>query len=275
MSIYKDFAYYYDLFMDDIPYDEWSKYIQSLLVMNGLNEGVVCELGCGTGEITMRLKKAGYDMIGIDISEDMLMQARDKMYEALDDEIDEDSEDFEAQLEANQIIYLKQDMRDFELYGTVDAFVCVCDSLNYITEYDDLVEVFKKVNNYLEKDGLFVFDMKTEYFYKNVLGNNHFKQEREEGVLVWDNSYDEQTHENVYDITIDIYGEDNMYDELKEHHIQKSYSIDQIVAALAKAGLKLEGVYNAFTLDKPAEESERVYFVAREGFQPNKTYINE
>lgn len=257
MSIYKDFAYYYDMFMDDIPYDEWVNYIHSLLKEGGINEGIICELGCGTGEVTRRLRKLDYDMIGIDVSEDMLMQARDKMY-------DDDCYD---------IIYTKQDMRYFELYGTVAAFVCVCDSINYIPSLEEVVQVFKNVNNYLDKDGLFIMDMKTEYLYKEKLGDNYFKQERQEGVLIWDNHYNQETKENVYDITINAYNEDDTYDELKEHHVQHYYSIEEITKALNEAGLELVGVYDAFTKNPPTETSERVYFVAKEGYQEGKTYI--
>lgn len=272
MGIYKDFAYYYDLFMDDIPYDEWADYIHLLLKNNGVNDGIVCELGCGTGEITGRLHKLGYDMIGIDNSEEMLMQAGDKMY---DDSDYSEEGDFDGEYEElnNNIIYLLQDMRSFELYGTAAAFISVCDSINYITEYEELVNVFKNVNNYLDRNGVFIFDLKTEYFYKNILSNNHYRQEREEGVLIWDNTYDEERHENAYDITIDVYGDDDTYYEIKEHHVQKCYTIDEIIKAIEEAGMKLTAVYDAFTQNKPRDDSERIYFVAREGYQPGKTYL--
>lgn len=257
MSIYKDFAYYYDLFMNDIPYDKWTEYIHSLLKEEGIKEGIICELGCGTGEVTRRLRKLGYDMIGIDLSEDMLMQARDKMY-------DDDCYD---------IIYTKQDMRYFELYGTVAAFVCVCDSINYIQSYEELVQVFKNVNNYLDKDGLFIMDMKTEYLYKEKLGDNYFKQDSPEAELIWENHYKADTKENVYDIIINAYNDDDSYDELKEHHVQHCYSTTEITRAMEEAGLKLKAVYNAFTKDAPNDMSERVYFIANEGFQEGKTYL--
>lgn len=258
MEAYSDFAYCYDLFMDDIPYDDWAEYITGLLKKRGIEDGLVCELGCGTGEITMRLKACGYDMIGVDLSEDMLMVARDKMYE-------EDMSD---------ILYLHQDMRDFELYGTVRAFVSVCDSMNYILTEEDLLKVFKNVNNYLDKDGLFIFDMKTAHFYKNSYGNKTFSQEREEGVLVWENHYDEEKQLNSYDLTIDVFdSEENVYDEIKEHHVQRAYDLEVVKNLLEQAGLKFEVAYDAFT-DKPVSEtSNRIYVIAREGFQAEKKYI--
>ena len=117
MDAYTGFAEVYDRCMDNIPYDEWAQNIRDLLHKHGIKDGIVCELGCGTGEMTERLSKAGYDMIGIDSSEDMLMEAREKLYER-------NSED------GPDILYLQQDMREFELYGTAAAFVSVWDSMN-------------------------------------------------------------------------------------------------------------------------------------------------
>ena len=155
MEAYTGFAQVYDEFMDNIPYKEWNKYLLELLKENGLSEGILLDLGCGTGSITELLAKAGFDMIGIDNSEDMLEIAREK---AMDEELD--------------ILYLLQDMREFELFGTVAGVVSICDSMNYITSEEDLLKVFKLVNNYLDPKGLFIFDMNTPYKYhlnKHVL----------------------------------------------------------------------------------------------------------
>ncbi|MGN0165070.1 MAG: class I SAM-dependent DNA methyltransferase [Lachnospiraceae bacterium] len=260
MEAYSDFAYVYDLFMDDIPYDEWTEYITSLLKEYDVNSGLVCELGCGTGEITMRLRQAGYDMIGLDSSEDMLMVARDKLAE-------EDMED---------ILYTHQDMRDFELFGTVKAFVSVCDSINYIINEDDLLKVFHNVNNYLDKDGLFIFDLKTDYFYKTECGDRTFSQEREEGVLTWKNHYDEKNCINSYDVIIDVFDmEDDVYDEIEEHHVQKAYDLNRIVELLDKSGLRFCAAYDAFSHEPVNEKTKRVYIIAKEGFQSGKQYYNE
>ena len=138
MAVYLGFAEVYDKFMDNVPYDEWTDYLTGLLKEYGVEGGLVAELGCGTGNVTGRLKAAGYDMIGIDNSPEMLQIAAEK-----------DSD----------ILYLCQDMREIELYGTVSAFVCICDGMNYILEKADLVKVFKLVNNYLDTNGIFIFDM--------------------------------------------------------------------------------------------------------------------
>ena len=141
MEAYTSFARVYDTFMDNIPYEEWCEYLTGLMREYGVRDGLVLDLGCGTGNMTELLAKAGYDMIGADNAEEMLeiaMEKRDKS--------------------GYDILYLLQDMREFELYGTVRAVISVCDSVNYITEPEELQEVFRLVNNYLDPKGVFVFD---------------------------------------------------------------------------------------------------------------------
>ena len=137
MEAYTGFAEVYDTFMDNVPYEEWSQYLIEILKEYGVRNGLVADLGCGTGAITERLAKHGYDMIGIDNSEEMLSIAREKL------------SDYEESDHRRGILYLLQDMREMELYGTVDAVVSICDSMNYITEEEDLLQVFRLVNNYL------------------------------------------------------------------------------------------------------------------------------
>ena len=149
MEAYTGFAEVYDIFMDNVPYKEWSEYLISLLKEYGVSDGLVCELGCGTGKMTELLSMAGYDMIGIDSSSEMLSIA------------------MRSRESDNDILYLCQDMREMELYGTVKAVVSVCDSMNYLLEEDDLLTTFQLVNNYLDPGGVFIFDMNTEYKYRD------------------------------------------------------------------------------------------------------------
>ena len=160
MEAYTSFAQVYDLFMDNVPYEEWCAYIAGILRDYGIEDGLVLELGCGTGSLTRALSGAGYDMIGVDNSEDMLEIAMDK------------------QQEGEDILYLLQDMREFELYGTVRAVVSICDSMNYILTYEDLVQVLRLVNNYLDPGGILIFDMNTLYKYEEILGENTFAENR-------------------------------------------------------------------------------------------------
>ena len=161
MEAYSDFARVYDIFMDNVEYEKWAEYLIGSLKEYGIEDGIVLELGCGTGVMTELLAESGYDMIGVDNSEEMLGEAMEKRAES-----------------GHEILYLEQDMREFELYGTVRAIVSVCDCMNYITEEEDLLTVFKLVNNYLDPDGIFIFDMNTPYKYREMLGNTTIAENR-------------------------------------------------------------------------------------------------
>ena len=247
MSMYESFASVYDTFMDNVPYEEWSVYLKELLRREGIEDGLVLELGCGTGSMTELLAKSGYDMIGVDNSGDMLEIAMEKKAES-----------------GSDILYLLQDMREFELYGTVRAVVSVCDSMNYITEEEDLLEVFRLVNNYLDPEGIFIFDLNTIYKYQEVLGDTTIAENREESSFIWENSYYEEDQINEYDLTLFIRQEDGLFRKYEETHYQRAYDLETVKELLREAGMKLEAVYDAFTFKAPTEESERVYFVARE-----------
>ena len=205
MEAYTSFAAVYDTFMDNIPYEEWEKYLKSLLYEYGVREGLVLELGCGTGNMTEILAQSGYDMIGVDNAEEMLEIAIEKrMKSGLD------------------ILYLQQDMREFELYGTVKAIVSVCDSVNYILEEEELEEVFRLVNNYLDPGGVFIFDFNTVYKYREILGDQTIAENREECSFIWDNYYYEEERINEYELSLFIReGDSELYRKYQETHCQK------------------------------------------------------
>lgn len=245
---YRSFAQVYDLFMDNVPYAKWADYVQSLLQEYGIDDGLVLELGCGTGSITEELASKGYDMIGIDNSMDMLEIAMKKRVES-----------------GHDILYLLQDMREFELYGTVRAIISICDSINYITDEEDLLEVFRLVNNYLDPGGMFIFDMNTLYKYREILGENTIAENQDDGSFIWDNFFDEKSGINEYDLTIFIpEGEDGLYRKYEETHYQKGYELETVKTLLEEAGLKFVAAYDAFTKDDPREDSERIYIIVQE-----------
>lgn len=246
MDSYTGFAEFYDLFMDNIPYKEWSEYLISLLNEYGINDGLVLDMGCGTGNITELLASSGYDMIGIDNSEDMLAAAMDKRYDS-----------------GLDILYLLQDMREFELYGTVAAAVSICDSMNYILEYNELVDVFKLVNNYLDPKGIFIFDLNTITKYENM-GDTVIAENREEGSFIWENSYFSDKRLNQYDLTIFARDEDKRYTKYEETHIQRGYTLDEIKTALNDAGMEFITSYSAFTREPVNGNEDRIYIIARE-----------
>lgn len=245
---YQSFARVYDMFMNDVPYAEWADYVQELLDEYGVKDGLVLELGCGTGSLTEILSARGYDMIGVDNSADMLEIALDKKMESGQD-----------------ILYLLQDMRGFELYGTVRAVISICDSMNYITEEEELLTVFKLVNNYLDPGGVFVFDLNTLYKYREILGECTIAENRENGSFIWDNYFDEEDDINEYDLTLFIpEGDDGLFRKYEETHYQRGYELDTIKELLEKAGMVYVTAYDAFTKEPPKEDSERIYVIAKE-----------
>lgn len=247
MEIYTGFSMVYDQLMDNVPYEDWCAYLTELLRDYGCREGLVLELGCGTGALTRLLAQAGYDMIGLDSSPDMLSIARERQAE-----------------EGTEILYLQQDMREFELYGTVAAVVSLCDSMNYITEYKELVQVFRLVNNYLDPGGYFIFDLNTPYKYRELLADNTFAENREDCSFIWENTYDDETELNEYALTLFVREEDGRYERFEEFHYQKAYAIETVKKAAAEAGMEFITVYDAFTREEPSDTGERVYVILQE-----------
>ena len=246
MEQYTGFAAFYDEFMDNVPYDDWAEYLHGLLKKNGLETGIICELGCGTGKMTRRLKEKGYDMIGVDSSPDMLQLARGK--EKPGDE---------------SILYICQDMREFELYGTVAAVVSVCDSMNYILSTKDLLKVFKLVDNYLDIGGVFIFDMNTVHYYRDVLSDSVICDNREDCSLIWENEYDGRGKRNVFNLTMFVQEASGLFRKCEETHIQKAYKPSVINKLLNEAGLEPVACLKAFTDKRASEKDERIYYIAR------------
>ena len=232
--------------MYNVPYDQWCRYITELLREYGIQDGLVLELGCGTGVLTRKLAAKGYDMIGVDYSEDMLEIAMDHRQEGED------------------ILYLLQDMREFELYGTVRAAVSICDSMNYIVEYQDLVQVMKLVNNYLDPGGIFIFDLNTPYKYEEILGENTFAENRPEGSFIWENYYDGETGINEYDLTLFVREKEGIYRKFEETHYQRAYELEQVRRAVKEAGMEFVAAYDAGTHKPGRQDSQRIYVIARE-----------
>ena len=259
MEAYTSFAEVYDQFMDNVPYREWADFLQEILQKEGISDGLVLDLGCGTGSMTEELAGRGYDMIGVDNSEDMLEIAMEKRQES-----------------GHDILYLLQDMQEFELYGTVRAVVSVCDSVNYVTEKEELEQVFRLVNNYLDPGGIFIFDFNTEYKYREVLGDRTIAENREDSSFIWDNYYYEEEHINEYDLTLYIQDEEyssegrELFRKYQETHYQRGYTLEEIRELLARSGLVFEQAYDAFTREPPTEKSERICVIAAESGKSRK-----
>lgn len=242
--MYNEFAYVYDALINDVDYKSWVDYYMKIFKRYGLKPQLGLDLGCGTGNMTLELASRGIDMTGVDISEDMLMVARNK------------SED-------KDILYLNQDMTEFELYGTVSFVISSLDCINYITDKRDLLKVFKLVNNYLDPGGLFIFDINTPYKLEKVLGENTFIIESEDSFCAWQNEYDKKR--KMCDFFLTFFTKDSdKFSRFDENHTERAYSIEEISALIEKSGMKLLKVYDSLSFDSPTSKSERVFFVVQE-----------
>lgn len=259
MEQYTGFAEVYDTFMDQTPYEEWASYIDELLknyceIETQSDENLAAEaacvldLGCGTGTFTRLLAQKGYDMIGIDYSDQMLQIAMEKQSE-----------------ESTPIMYLCQDMRDFELYGTVGAVVSVCDSINYLLSEEEVLECFRLVNNYLYPKGLFIFDFNTVYKYEMVIGDTTIAENREDCSFIWENYYHEEENINEYDLTIFAKDRDtDLFYRFQETHLQRGYTLQTMKTLIKQAGLHFIAAIDADTHGEVTKESERIYMICRE-----------
>lgn len=310
MEAYTDFAEVYDELMDDTPYEEWCDFLMGVFrrygvddvskteeciendmgVINGKTEtgeeidkaaeqadrnlrqerNTVLDLGCGTGTLTELLARKGYDMIGVDNAQEMLQIAMEK-----------------RERSGLDILYLLQDMRELELYGTVGTVISVCDSLNYLLEEEDIVQVFERVNNYLYPQGIFIFDFNTVYKYAVVIGDATIAENREDCSFIWENYYHEEQEVNEYDLTVFVEEgrsgnradevsadaamrmacrqEEPRFRRFREVHYQRGYRLEQMKAFILRAGLDFLEALDADTHGEVTEESERIYVVARKG----------
>lgn len=263
---YGDFAGVYDELMDNIPYETWSQRLDFLIRKYGVSKperdaeglldserNLVVDLGCGTGTLTELMYGKGYDMIGVDRSEDMLNIAMEKKEKSGD-----------------EILYLQQDMRELELYSTVGTIYSVCDSLNYILEESELAEVFSLVNNYLYPEGIFIFDFNTEYKYREVIGNTTIAENREDCSFIWENLYDPEEEINEYDLTVFVQEEGDRFRRFTETHFQRGYRPEQMRRLVEQAGMTVLEMTDADTMEPVTPGSQRVYLVARECGKPGR-----
>ena len=245
MSGYSNFAKYYDILTIDVNYQARAEYIDNLFEQNQLKPEIVLDLACGTGSMSIELDKLGYEVIGVDSSIDMLSIAKEKAVDA-------------------EILFLCQKMENFDLYGTVNAVVCNLDSINHLSNIKKVEQCFNRVSLFLEKGGLFIFDINTPYKIKNILGNNTFIYDYPEVYCIWQNSYSEKMKKIEFDLT--FFEKNAMhYERFDEHFSEKEYSINSLTNILNKTGMEVLSIYNELTFDTITDESKRAVFVARKG----------
>ncbi|NJD04119.1 MAG: class I SAM-dependent methyltransferase [Ruminiclostridium sp.] len=231
--------------MKDIDYSKWADYIEELFQRNNTRPSMILDLGCGTGSFCMEMAARGYEMIGIDLSPEMLSCAQAK---ALDKKLD--------------ILYLNQDITCFELYGTVDAIVCLMDTLNYITYKNDIKHVLNLVNNYLNPGGLFIFDLNSRYKLENILGNNVFCNNDSDVAYIWQNSYDKTKGICRFDLTFFIES-NGKYKRFDEEHYERAYDPEEIRKMILSSGLEFTSAFHEFVFRAPVKSTERIFFTCR------------
>ena len=242
---YNEFAGVYDILMKDAEYKKRTSYLSKLFKKHGKMPKLLLDLACGTGGFSIAFAKKGIEVIGVDMSEEMLSVAREKTAQ---EDID--------------VLYLCQKAEELDLYGTVDGAICCLDSLNHITDLRKLNSAIKKVSLFLEKDSLFIFDLNTEYKHKNILGDNTFVIEDEEVYCVWQNEFNEKNL--TTEITLDFFIENGEnYIRSSEQFYERAYTKEQIEKILSNCGLSLEAVYDDLSMSEPNDESQRVIYVTK------------
>lgn len=238
---YDLFAEYYDELMSEVDYPARARYMDSLIREYKPDAHLLVDLACGTGSMTVEFAAMGYDVIGTDLSENMLSKAREKS--------------------DGSILYLCQSMQELDMYGTIDAFVCTLDSLNHIEDREQLASALSRVSLFMEPDGVFVFDMNTPYKHEQILADNAFVYETEDVYCVWQNEY---CGDGRVEIALDFFERrpDGSYIRDSEDFCEVAYSVEETERLLNNAGLRLLAAYDDMTRNPPRTDSQRIVFVA-------------
>lgn len=243
MESYADFAYLYDMLTEDVEYEKRADYIESLFEAYASGKpSLIVDIGCGTGTMCSILSDRGYDMIGIDSSDSMLNVAREKS-------------------EEKNILYLLQDMTEFELYGTVDICLSLLDSVNYLTEDGDFDKLVKLVKNYLNPGGLFIFDINTPYKFENILADNIYTYEDENIFYTWENCYEEELCE--FYLNFFVKNSDGTYRRITEQHFERCYRIEDLKSIIEDNGMRVLAVFGDMSKKMYKFNDERVYFIVK------------
>lgn len=269
-SSYVDFAYVYDELMDNVPYAEWAERVVRLIERYGISKperekyrdaqadseaalaqerNLILDLGCGTGTLTQMLYDRGYDLMGVDLSEDMLNVAFDRNAR-----------------NGSDILYLRQDMRELDLFCTVGTVISVCDSMNYLTKPADVKKTMELVNKFLFPGGIFIFDFNTVHKYADVIGNRTIAENREDVSFIWENTYHPEKKTNEYDLTLFVKDEEpDVFVRSFERHVQRGYTHKDMEKYLREVGMELICSFDADTEEEASDTSERIVMVARKG----------
>lgn len=242
--MYQDFAYLYDEFMKNVDYQEWTSKVEDIFRKYGKQPKTIADLACGTGGVTNLLAAHGYQVIGVDISEDMLYVAREKARKA-----------------GLQVPYICQDISELSLHHPVDAILCMCDGFNYILEKEKLKRSLERIRLYLNPGGILIFDISSHYKLSSILGNNTMADTDEDLSLIWLNNFDKETQLLEMNLTI-FERQEDCYERIEETQIQRAWKSEEILDMLKECGFSSISTYASKGLTPPGKRSHRVYFSA-------------
>ena len=245
MKIYKSFAEHYDSLTQNVDYAALCKHYTALISQYGNGGKLVLDLACGSGSLSVLLAKSGFDVVGVDASEEMLSLAMNKI------------ENF------GNPIFLNQTMQELDLFGTIDAAICCLDSINHLKTETDVKKTIERVSLFLNDGGLFIFDVNTLHKHRDVLGNNTFVYDTDEVYCIWQNAFnDKNSH---IDISLDFFreGKDGKYTRTNESFSEYYYSDEFLIKILEENSLNCIVKHDDFTVNTAKENSERVLYVCR------------
>ena len=244
---YGVFSSVYDILTENVEYERIAEKICSLLHKNGVDGGLLLDLGCGTGTLSFLLEQKGYDVIGVDPSEDMLAIANEKKYD-----------------ENSSAIFLCQSGEELDLYGTIDCAVSVLDTVNHIPTLQRIRKTFEKVSLFMNMGGVFVFDINSPYKHEKVLGNNTFVYDMDDVYCVWQNSFDKENMKTDIDLDFFIKNEDDdLFERYSESFSEYAYSLNEIVKILNECGFEIISLYDDYTDNAITDETQRITITAK------------
>lgn len=247
MSSYSAFARYYDELTANIDYKKRGEYFHEIIKkFKTTNENILLDLACGTGSISEVMAGLGYDVIGVDNSDEMLGIAMEKKFDS-----------------GLNIQYLCQDMRKLDMFGTVDVTICALDSINHLPSIEDVEKVFEGAAFFSELGGLFIFDVNTLHKHRNILANNTFTYETGEVYCIWENTLDPETDEVSMELEFFEKLENGLYQRSSDSFSEKAYSEEQLENSLKNAGFQVLAKYGDDTFEPPDENTQRIVYVTK------------
>ncbi len=244
--MYEQFAGVYDRLMDDFDYPAWAEYYLELLKRHGCVPKTACECGCGTGSMSVQFAKKGIRLTAGDLSEDMLRAAMEK-----------------ARRSGVSIPFIRQDMREVKLHRPVDAILCCCDGVNYLTDPKDVRAFLQAAFAALKPGGCLAFDISSRYKLREVMGSAFFGEERDEIAYLWQNRYDEEKNTILMDLTFFVRQSGGLYARFTEQHLQRAHTMEEVLSWLTECGFEQAAAYGDRVFVPPAPDCERIHFIAK------------